>query len=200
MAERFKAAVLKTVGRDERPGGSNPPLSASSFNSPSQPNSSPPYSRLIPTRSWWGEGDSNPQGCVALKTGAARLFSEARLAPRANRINFRTCENLDIPLSPPVLSTPTTTKYSPRSQGTTQPGSNPSGRLLDHARCDRQTCEVLERTAQAGYSADLSRHLPHYLDEKFKYVRFEICVAPNMAVISLQRVLFELSWPLRPTF
>ncbi len=105
MAERFKAAVLKTVGRDERPGGSNPPLSASSFNSPSQPNS-PPYSRLIPTRSWWGEGDSNPQGCVALKTGAARLFSEARSAPRANRINFRTCENLDIPLSPLALSIP----------------------------------------------------------------------------------------------
>ncbi len=29
MAERFKAAVLKTVERDERSGGSNPPLSAS---------------------------------------------------------------------------------------------------------------------------------------------------------------------------
>jgi hypothetical protein len=28
MAERLKAAVLKAVGRDERPGGSNPPLSA----------------------------------------------------------------------------------------------------------------------------------------------------------------------------
>ncbi len=62
--------------------------------------------------------------------------------------------------------------------------------------CRRQ----LGLTVQTGYSADFSRHLPHYLDEKFKYVRFEICVAPNMAVISLQRVLFELSWPLRPTF
>lgn len=28
MAERFNAAVLKTVERDERSGGSNPPLSA----------------------------------------------------------------------------------------------------------------------------------------------------------------------------
>ncbi len=176
------------------------PLSPPVLSTPLHNQIHPPLFAAHSNQELVGRGDSNPQGCVALKTGAARLFSEARLAPRANRINFRTCENLDIPLSPPVLSTPTTTKYSPRSQGTTQPGSNPSGRLLDHARCDRQTCEVLERTAQAGYSADLSRHLPHYLDEKFKYVRFEICVAPNMAVISLQRVLFELSWPLRPTF
>ncbi len=54
--------------------------------------------------------------------------------------------------------------------------------------------------AQEGYSGDFPHHLAHYLDEKFKYVRFEICVAPNIALSGLQRVLFELSWPLRTTF
>ena len=73
MAERFNAAVLKTVERDERSGGSNPPLSAIDV-LVNTPESNTRFMRPLTTTCWRGEGDSNRQGAERQENAPVARF------------------------------------------------------------------------------------------------------------------------------
>lgn len=73
MAERFNAAVLKTVERDERSGGSNPPLSAIYFLN-SQRNRIIVQQSPLPPRAGGGRGIRTRQGAQRQENAPVARF------------------------------------------------------------------------------------------------------------------------------